>query len=693
MLCAMRLCLPYMLRNLVVLFASLAAASATAQSATFQDCYARWSATELVVGNAHVERHWQIRQGHLYATSFQDRDAHMEWLAGPSRLPSPRVAGAQTDGSVEIHAESGRLGPVEEPSLRVQISMGNTQLRMKIFPGATGIEESFSSPQTSAAEESSTTGSATGKESESSAHTKDNEAALDEFSLQPQHLRLTEVTLRDVTDTHNQLVSTREWMFMNNEEDILARGNVVYVEDVLRGAGLIFLKQAPLPDARAQQSAFDLRMMASDRTVRFAGGGYPFAVLAYHGGRSGRIRALHAYQRQLRAYVPGRDAAFLSNTWGDRNRDARINATFLASEIEAGAKLGVDAVQIDDGWQYGKSMNSAVKSGGVWSGFWASSEHFWDVDPVRFPQGLKPLVQQAATHGMKFGLWYAPDSANDFANWQRDADRVLSLWKNEGVLYFKFDSIVMSTPVAEQHVQQMFDLILAESKGAITIDLDVTAGRRPGYFGMVEGGTTFVENRYTDFHRYYPHMTLRTLWQLSEFVDPVRLRMEFLNNTRNTQRYADDPLAPANYSPDALFASVMFSSPLGWFETSNLPKEYIASAASLVATWKRERTRLFQGEMQPIGNAPDGVAWTGFASTDADGKGGYLLVFREANAASTWTTELPPGLGANAKLMVLAGKGTAVLHNGQVTANIPNRLQYLWLRVTAASSVPPNQIH
>lgn len=653
----------------------------SAQTATFQDCYARWSATELVVGNAHVERRWDIRNGHLYATSFQDRDAHKEWLAGPSRLPSPRITGAQVDGSVQIHAESGRTGPVAEPSLRVQVRMGDAQLRMTVFPGATGIEESFSSSSTSSAHENTAVAAATGKESEPSTHAKDGEAALDELLLQPQHLRLTEVTLRDVTDTHNQLVSTREWMFMNNEEDILARGNVVYVEDVLSGAGLIVLKQAPLPDARAQQSEFDVRMMAADRTMRVAGAGYQFAVLAYHGGRSGRIRALHAYQRQLRAFVPGRDAAFLSNTWGDRNRDARINAEFLAKEIDAGAKLGVDAVQIDDGWQYGKSMNSAVKSGGVWSGFWANSEHFWDVDPVRFPQGLKPLVKRAAAHGMKFGLWYAPDSANDFSNWQRDADRVLSLWKNEGVLYFKFDSIVMSTTTAEQHVQQMFDRILAESKGTITIDLDVTAGRRPGYFGMIEGGTTFVENRYTDFHRYYPHMTLRALWQLSEFVDPVRLRMEFLNNTRNTQRYAGDSLAPANYTPDALFASVMFSSPLGWFETSSLPKEYIASAAPVVTTWKRERTRLFAGDMQPIGSAPDGVAWTGFASTDADGKGGYVLVFREANASPTWSTPLPTRLGAKAKLTVLAGKGTAAIRNGEVSVTITDPLQYLWVRV------------
>jgi alpha-galactosidase len=665
----------------VLIVISFVASSAAAQSVDIHGCYARWSATELIVGNTHFERRWQIRGGELYPTSFQDRDAHLEWLSSPSSLPSPRTLLPVRDATVQIHSTQGRANAVEEESLQLTVDVGPKQrLRMKVFPAATGIEEEFIASDDAMNSSTTLQASATGKESENSS-SKDREAALDEFSLRPQHLRLTEVTLRDVTDTHNQLVSTREWMFMNNESDIYVRGNIAYVEDVLTGAGLLFLKQAPLPDARAVPSAYDLHVMASDRTVRVNGNGYPFAVLAYHGGRSGRIRSLHTYQRQLRMYRPERDAAFLSNTWGDRNRDARINADFIAKEIDAGATLGVDALQIDDGWQSGKSMNSAVKSGGVWSGFWATSEHFWDVDPQRFPQGLKPLVQQAAKHGMKFGLWFAPDSSNDFRNWQRDAARVLSLWQTEGVQYFKFDSIVMNTPTAEANVRHLFDRILEESHGAITIDLDVTAGRRPGYFGMVEGGPTFVENRYTDFHRYWPHLTLRNLWQLSEFVDPVSLRMEFLNNTRNSARYPEDPLAPARYTADALFASVMFSSPLGWFETSSLPQEYVASVAPLVSTWKRERARLFRGDIEPIGSAPDGVAWTGFASTDRDRTGGYLLIFRESNASSLWELPLPEGMATDAKLTVLAGAGTAALHDGKVSIKIESPLQYLWVRL------------
>lgn len=56
----------------------------------------------------------------------------------------------------------------------------------------------------------------------------------------------------------------------------------------------------------------------------------------------------------------------------------------------------------------------------------------------------------------------------------------------------------------------------------------------------------------------------------------------------------------------------MFANPLGWFETSNLPAAYFAELAPLVKRWKLERPHLFSGAIVPIGDAPDGVSWTGF---------------------------------------------------------------------------------
>lgn len=54
----------------------------------------------------------------------------------------------------------------------------------------------------------------------------------------------------------------------------------------------------------------------------------------------------------------------------------------------------------------------------------------------------------------------------------------------------------------------------------------------------------FVENRYTDNYTYWPHLAFRDLWQLSAYIAPSQLRMEFLNPYRNAEKYAADPLEP-----------------------------------------------------------------------------------------------------------------------------------------------------
>ena len=157
-----------------------------------------------------------------------------------------------------------------------------------------------------------------------------------------------------------------------------------------------------------------------------------------------------------------------------------------------------------------------------------------------------------------------------------------------------------TSSLALERQRQFFDRMIEGSKGALTFDLDVTAEVRPGYFGLPDVGTVFVENRYAAdgyfnkrVRQYWPHRTLRALWSLAEVVDPVRLRMEVLNPLRRAENYPDDdPLAPKRYRADTLFAIAMVSSPLGWFETSGISPETRAEMRPLVATWKRERTNI-----------------------------------------------------------------------------------------------------
>ena len=661
-------------------------------SAEFKGCHVSWNERELVIGNRNFERKWRIDNGLLTATSFRDLGANVEWLAKPAGRPAPYPAGALPGGKRVMSgvARSGRLNPVEEESLVLELATvgeASYAYRFQVFPSAGGVGILFNTGFKDAAEVHTKPGGGgrlpSGIEANPSKAISLEGDSLEDLLLSPPHVSFTQVTLRDQTDVHEQLVFENQWVITPNEGPLKLEGNVFFVEDTLTKAGLLFMKQAPLPHARPLKSEWDAQMLGGSRRLRFAGQGYPFTLLAYSGGRIGRIEALQIYQRQLRRYDPQRDGMFLSNTWGDRSRDARINEAFMLKEIEAGARLGVDVIQIDDGWQKGTSANSS-KGKGVWNGYWAADPDFWQPNPQRFPTGLATVVKAAREKGMKFGLWYGPDSSNDASSWQRDADRILQLHKEHGIDYFKLDSVKAVSTATERNLRRFWDRVLEQSDGRVVFDLDVTAEIRPGYFGAPDVGPVFVENRYTDWRTYSPHQTLRNLWMLSQYVDPLRLRMEFLNNTRNLEKYRNDPLAPSCYQPDYLFASVMCANPLGWFEASNLPEDYITSVSKLVKVWKRERSQWFSGKMIPIGDAPDGTSWTGFASVGGNQRSGYLLVFRELNDESSRSLAMPSFDKGPHRLTTLAGNGSAELVGQQMTVSIPKPLDYLWLKVEPA---------
>ncbi|WP_188611492.1 alpha-galactosidase [Chelatococcus reniformis] len=507
----------------------------------------------------------------------------------------------------------------------------------------------------------------------------DGADVLEALALTPFHLRLTRVDFHDGTDARNELVQEAEWLLHPSEQELRLAGCLFAVEDVLTGGGLLLLKQAPLPYARPVPTPVDLVVRANERRVMLKGHGntvdddqpgYGWTVILSSDGRAGRTAALQAHQRAVRPYRIGRDGLLLSNTWGDRNRDGRINAAFLSAEITAAHRLGVEVVQIDDGWQKGTTSNSvrADVTGGVWEGFHGADQDFWAVHPERFPHGLAPLVQQAKALGVRLGLWFAPDSADDFAHWHKDAERLLQLHADHGIDHFKVDSVKLRSKRGERNLHAFFDHVLRRSDGRILLDCDVTAETRPGYFGRLDAGPLFIENRYTDTRRYWPHATLRSLWQLAHYLDPLRLRMEWLNNARHVDKYTDDPLAPASYRPDCVFATVMFASPLAWFEVSGLPESYFAEAAPLIATWKAYRDAVFAGSILPIGAAPDGVSWTGFAAIAPDRRSGYLLLFRELSPAAEATMPVPL-LQASA-CEILGGQGDLKVGDGHVRATI-----------------------
>ena len=496
--------------------------------------------------------------------------------------------------------------------------------------------------------------------------------------LPQSHARIVAYDLVDQTDGHDELVHVREWLLGNNEHQPDVTTSILSVEDMLSGSGTVLVRCAPLPHARANPSAADFGFSARDRSITVYDTGYPYVKLPYEGGDAGRTKALQDWQRTVRPYVSGRDSLFLSNTWGDRNRDTRINEAFLLDEVKAAAELGVEVVQVDDGWQSGKSMNSAYADGkGVWNGYWAVSPDFWVPDPKRFPHGLSFVTKAAAEKGIRFGLWYGPDSSNDAVNWERDADWLLKLHRECGVDYFKLDSMKTEGALSLARQKKLFDKVLGVSGGKIVIDMDVTAEKRPGYFGMMAAGPLFVENRYSDYKTYWPHLTLRALWSLSEVIDPVRLRMEVLNPLRNRDKYGDDPLAPAAYPPETLLAIVLPASPLGWFEVQNLDPSTVAAWKPIVATWKHERDAMAACNILPVGARPDGLSWTGFVFIPREkGRSGYGLFFRELAKEGRFDFDFRRYMPDAAKVTILSPRGRADLSGVETDVR-----DFVWLRL------------
>jgi alpha-galactosidase len=667
------------------------------QDFAFGECYAHFTGTELTLGNAHIRRKWKVEHGRLFATSYFDLDSNVEWIGAPPALASPTLPAGVVEGTSTMRGASAAFGPTEARSLRVELETAGqdatVDYEFQIFPDATGVRQWLTVKGTSA------------WHPEPAAATRPDAQpvgdAIERLQITKAHLRLTQVTLKDRTDQHNELVFKDQWLLHPNEALLELPGNIFVMEDTLTGDGLVFLKEAPQPEMRPVKNDFDLWFSGAAMVVpeksdtvpatysklsfygngfTGSGEGYRSVLLAYHGGREGRIAALQSYQRQIRQYVPDRDGLLLSNTWGDRSFEAKLNERFIHKEIDAGKKLGVDVVQIDGGWQLGKTQG-LQGSGGVWESFWKTDPHFWDPSPERFPKGFTSLADYAHANGMKLGLWFAPDSYDDFANWQRDADQLLTWNREEHVDAFKLDAVKIRSKQGESNYHALVDRVLDRSSGKILLDLDVTAETRQGYFGNIAAGPLFVENRYTDMHRYWPHQTLRNLWKLSQYVEPIRLRIEFLNSDRNTRLYPDDPLAPNRYDSSCLFAITMFASPLAWFENSGLSPQYVADAAPLIAEWKKQRETIYRETTVPIGEAPDGIVWTGFASVAAQHRGGYLLLFRELSEEPSWTVPASLFAPGQYRVTVLGGKGSVVQTSEGFRATVPARLGFVWVKL------------
>lgn len=682
-------------------------------TATSSSCLAEWHDGVLTLIAPLFREVWRAESnGTLRLASFHRVDGP-EWISSrPPGTPKPEEAPLSSwpdpaDSPVTWTAELS-LHPLRPPGageenggrvveLRFTAPDGRWRLhRFQLHPGVAGAVHQLFGPEIDAALGEFASGAQTPLTGRM--RVKDNgqmfatlpALAHPPCALSRRHLLARAVEFVDQTDHHSNLVFPREYLLHPGERCLPLNANLVCVEDPASdaGEGFLWLLLAPLPHVRRSWSPYFDFIFAFQRgelAATACPAGYALARVAYAGGATGATLALHALQRAFYEATPAPPGRLLSNTWGDRAGAAHLSEAFVREEIAAAARLGVEIVQIDDGWQKGATVNT-VASGGVWNGFWAADPEFWTPHPTRFPRGLAPVSAAARAAGVHLGLWYAPDSTHDLANWERDAAQLLQLWREHGIAHFKLDAVKLHSRLAETRFHALCDRVLAGSAGEIFFDFDATAERRPTFWGRPGGGALFLENRFTEERGYHPHQTLRSLWMLAHYVRPERIRVEFLNPCRNKADYAGDALRPSSYPPEYLFAVTMAASPLAWFELCRVPAAVTERWRPLVALWKTHRAEFHAGAVLPIGAPPTGHAWTGFVSMRRRADGafvpGYALIFRELTStdSTSFPLPLPVPAGECFPLRVLAGEGSATLQHGRLGVQLPAPQRFLFVQ-------------
>lgn len=516
----------------------------------------------------------------------------------------------------------------------------------------------------------------------SAANAGSNSPVIEKVEFPGKHWYIQAVEFFDVTDRFNNLVSSREAM---SYRPAVYRGNLLFAQDRISGEGIFMVKEAPTSNVQLAYPGGDF--IAEYGTFRMIGAGilssdldkdewirgYGFVTGVFSGNERSALEALRNYQKNVRTLKPGRDEMVLMNTWGDRGQDTRVREKFAIEELERGAKLGITHFQLDDGWQSGRSSNSAFRGGSLES-IWSNPD-YWKANPERFPNGLKPVVARGKELGIEVCLWFNPSRDNSNEYWEKDADALIDIFNRYGIRTFKIDGVNLPDKKAEANFRKFLDKVSRATGNQVVFNLDVTAGRRGGYHYFNEYGNLFLENRYTDWQNYYPYTTLRNLWMLSKYVPAEKLQIEFLNKWRNTDKYSGDPFGPYNYSFDYLFAITMAAQPLAWFEGTGLPEEAVTTGGDAIRKYREIQADFHKGYVFPIGDEPSGISWTGFQSI-LDGRG-YFIIFREANENGTFRMKTWLDEGVKIKCTPVIGKGKSfsakVGNDGTVSFTLPEK--------------------
>ena len=438
------------------------------------------------------------------------------------------------------------------------------------------------------------------------------------FRIVGEHWIIRNVRLRAFTDDNDTLAEENEVSFFRGMLKGERHGELFFFEDVETGNALVAISEAP--------DYYDTTLAVKDYVARIDNDGNGLALgFCKHGECEELCRE---YLRHARIYDR---LVTMSNTWGDCNSGSRVCEKFIMDEIDAAENIGVDIVQIDDGWQMGDTAWRSQRNDRNEKMF---EGDYWLCNKKRFPNELSPVVEYAKGKGIRTGMWFAPYSKDNFSHLERDLAVLRNAYEEWGIRFFKLDMYRVGSAADRDRMLLLLRKI-HDLGNDVTVQMDVTRYERLNYLCGREFGTVFVENRYTKTANSFPHRILRNLWTISRYIPASRFQFELINPDLNTASYAEaDEFAPRHFDMSYLFATVMLSNPLFWMELQFLGAERREQLRGIMSVWKEHRDFLAGADVLPIGEKPSGRSITGFY-VSKNGRPEYLLLFRENTSRSS----------------------------------------------------------
>lgn len=464
--------------------------------------------------------------------------------------------------------------------------------------------------------------------------------------------------LRAATDYHNEFANFSKHKFENHATEMWLDGNILRTEKA-DASGLIIMNMGPSHHDRRDRIKAAFKVEKNRITVYGWGVephefalrkkmfSRPLLVVPYSGGHFGAVEALRNFLRIRWKHSFGMEPIAMVNPWGGGGYylQKHMNEKWVTEELKATAALGAGHYQIDDGWENGSLLAMCQGT--------PASKKFWTVDRKKFPSGFAGISKAGRKFGVKPGLWFCPDFNRQYENWEEEAAFVAEVSRRHGFEYFKIDGATHKSYAAEQNFDSFLKKAFLDSGRKIIFNQDVTAGIRKGFLYSPEFGPLFPANRYPHVkngnpNKYYPCNTLRNFWMLSHIIPPHLIQVEIPNiffdpaefSSSGDNRYSDsDPGNPLRFGPLYCAMIGFFGSPLFWLQPSRTDKKLIKEYSKMAVLFARFKESIHKGFACPIGEAPNGSAFTGFMSRN--GKSGAVLVFREQTERKKASIFLP----------------------------------------------------